>query len=275
MFGRVVFVGATPWTIVERWSPSGGAIEVRGPGGVARGELPSAGWLAAAAREDGILVAIAASGPPAVRAVWIPVADGRAGRPRPITIPRVASEGFAPVGIAIAARPDGFALLWQEGSTANPMDTWRTYEARLDPRGAPIGTPRQLTAVPWPIADALYVNGATFLLLYYGSNDPRRTRLCAVRVDENGRPREHPWWASRQGLVGEAHLVAVGHRVLAVYRGGPSGGMLLEADVTNGRWAREVAEPRRHGAIDALDAYGERVEAGRLRIERVGLRVRP
>lgn len=272
VFGRVVFVGETPWTVVERWTPRGGSIELRGPSGVSRGELPSPGWLAAAARDDGILVAIASSGPAAVRTAWIPITDGRAGTPRPMTVPRMAGEGFAPVGVSIARRPDGFAVIWQEGSTTDPSATWQTYEARLGPHGEALGSPRAFAQVPWPIADALYTSGATFLLLYYGTNDPQRTRLCAVHIDENGAPREHPWWASREGLIGEAHLVERAGRVLAVYRGGRDGDVLLEADVTNGGWAQEAPEPRAHGPIDAVEAYGERVVGGELRIHRAGLR---
>ncbi len=161
-------------------------------------------------------MAIAESGPAAVRTVWIPIANGRPGAPHPITIPRIEGEGFAPVGIAIAARPDGFSVLWQEASTASPMETWRTYEARLDAHGDVIGAPRQLAQVPWPIADAVHVNGTTWLLLYYGTNDPRRTRLCTVRIDDAGTPLEHPRWSSREGMIGEAHIVPAGDRIFAV-----------------------------------------------------------
>ncbi len=269
--GRVVDVRGEPWVVVQRFGRTSGSIEVRGPRGATRGELDAPGWMAAAASGDGVLVAIAQSGPAAVRAAWFPAEDGRPLRPRLVSIPRVAGRDFAPVGVSVTARPGGFAVLWQEGSTRDPNETWRTYEARLDGAGALIGAPRQLPQVPWPIADAAWVSGRYFLLLYYGTSAPERTRLAAVHVNDAGHPEEHPWWATREGLIGEARCVVAGERALALYRGGPDGGELLEADVTSGAWAREVPSPTSHGRIAPEDAYGARHD-GQLRVERVDLR---
>ncbi len=41
--------------------------------------------------------------------------------------------------------------------------------------------------------------------------------------------------------------------------------------MSQGSWGQEVREPRGHGPIDPLEAYGERAEGERVRIERVRL----
>jgi hypothetical protein len=66
----------------------------------------------------------------------------------------------------------------------------------------------------------------------------------------------------------EARLIVLGDRVHAVYRGGPRGTRLLEADVTDGRWAGEVDEPRSHGSIDASEPYGIRADEDAVRVVR-------
>lgn len=269
--GRVVFVGDEPWVVAQRWNGRTGYVEVRGPNGSTRGELSAPGWLGCAASDEGILIAIAESGPAAVRAAWIPAEGGRPGRPRLFQIPRSGGRESAPVGVAVTTRPEGFAVLWQEASNQNPMALWQTYEARVDASGVLSGSPRELPQARWPIADAAWVNGRYYFLLYYGTGAPERTRLCGVHVNEAGHPEEHPWWATREGLIGEAHLIVAGDRVHAIYRGGQDGGQLLEADVTSGGWGGEVQEPRSHGAIAPHEAYGARGGAT-VRIERADLR---
>lgn len=269
--GEVVVVGGSPWVVTEAWNGERGAIEVRGPGGSTRVPIEAPGWIAAAGDAGGIVVALAQPAPVAVRALWVPIAEGRPGTPAWLTIPRPAPDERAPVGVSVTARPDGFAVFWQEASTRDPNATWATFEARFDRRGQPAGAPRALPRVPWPIADALFVNGRTFLLLYYGGAAPDRTRLCGVHIDESGRPQEHPWWASPPSMIDEARLVVAGGRVIAVYRGGRYGTTLLEADVTTGSWGREAPAPRSHGAIAPDEAYGMRADGAAVRIERVRL----
>jgi len=269
--GQLVLVGETPWSVIQEWDGQRASLEIRGPRGATRGPLASPGWIAAASNANGIFVGIAHAGPAAVRALWVPIADGRPGTPAPLTIARVAGDDRMPVGITVTPRPDGFAVIWQEGSTQSPSALWQTFEARFDPSGQPAGAPRALGQVSWPIADVLFLGGRYLVLLYFGGASPEGTRLCAVHVDENGRPEEHPWWASRPGVISEARLVAHGARAIAVYRGGLDGRTLLEADVTEGSWGREAPEPRRHGSIAPDEAYGLRADGARVRIERVPL----
>src|SRR5690606_9180923 len=163
------------------------SLEVRGPGGARRGPLEAPGWVAAAGHEEGIFIAIAHAGPAALRGLWVPIAGDRPGAPAPLTIPRVAGADRVPVGITVTARPDGFAVIWQEGSVQSPNATWQTFEARFDRSGRPASAPRQLARVPWPIADVIHQGGRYLMLLYFGGGSPEHTRLCAVHVDEHGR----------------------------------------------------------------------------------------
>lgn len=269
--GQLVLVGETPWAVVQEWDGQRASLEIRGPSGSRRGALEAPGFVAAASNDHGILVGIVHAAPAAVRALWVPIADGRPGTPAPLTIARVAGDDRTPVGISVTARPDGFAVIWQEGSTASASALWQTFEARFGPSGQAAGTSRALGAVSWPIADVVHLGGRYLMLLYFGGASPEGTRLCAVHVDESGRPQEHPWWASRPGVISEARLVVHGARAIAVYRGGLDGRTLLEADVTEGAWAREAPEPRRHGAIAPDEAYGLRADGARVRVERLRL----
>ncbi len=269
--GQLVLVGETPWAVIQEWDGQRASLEIRGPSGSRRGPLEAAGFVAAASNDDGIFIAIAHAGPAAVRALWIPIAGGQPGAPVPLTIARVSGDDRTPVGVSVAARPDGFAVIWQEASTQSASALWQTFEARFDPSGQPAGAPRALGAVSWPIADVLFLGGRYLMLLYFGGRSPEGTRLCAVHVDEGGRPQEHPWWASRPGVISEARLIVHGTRAVAVYRGGLDGRTLLEADVTEGTWGREAPEPRGHGSIAPDEVYGLRADRARVRIERLRL----
>src|SRR5690606_27441750 len=157
--GQLVLVGETPWAVIQQQDGQRASLEVRGPRGSRRGPLEAPGFVAAASNDDGIFVAIVHAAPAAVRALWVPIAGGGPGTPVPLTVARIAGDGRMPVGVSVAARPDGFAVVWQEASTQSPSALWQTFEARFDPSGRPAGAPRALGAVSWPIADVIFFEG--------------------------------------------------------------------------------------------------------------------
>ncbi len=87
---------------------------------------------------------------------------------------------------------------------------------------------------------------------------------------ETLRPQEHPWWASRPGLIDEGQLFVRGERVTALYRGGPDGERLLQVDVSAGSWGREAEAPRPRGRLGPEGVFG-----GRLDGEQLAVSVRP
>ncbi|MGE0787340.1 MAG: hypothetical protein AB7S26_16830 [Sandaracinaceae bacterium] len=199
----------------------------------------------AATGPGGILVALV-GGERGVQIGFVPVRDGRPSQPAALQrVPRPNPNG-APVGAAIAARPDGFAVFWQEANATNPNTPYETYLARTRPDGTLLGESVAVPA-PWPLADVAWLEdeGRYFFLLFYGTE--QSTMLCGVHVNDGAlNPAEHPWWASRGGAIDEAHLARRGGRVVAIYR---DGDRLLESDVTEGSWGRAPGEPRSHGAI--------------------------
>ena len=107
-----------------------------------------------------------------------------------------------------------------------------------------------------------------FLFLFYGDGvGPRGTRLCGVHVDAaTWRPQEHPWWASRPGLIDEARLFVRGSRVTALYRGGGEGDRLLEVDVSEGQWARQARPGRPRARLGPTALFGGRLVGDELRV---------
>ncbi len=276
MQGEAHFVGETPLELVVRWTGRAGRphglVEVRAAEGsrTIHEGTPAYAW--GAGGERGLLVAMVGASA-TVEVSFVPVEGGRPGAPRRSSLRRLGGADRAPIGAAVAARPDGFAVFWQEASTSNPAAIYETYAARFDADGRAVGETRRVQA-PWPIADVAWVPSTSqyYFLLYYGGADPNGTRLCGVHVDpERLANLEHPWWSSRPGAIDEAQLAVRGGQVIAVYR---DGGRLLEIDVTNGAWGRdptpEAAQAR--GAIAATDAYGLRVAGEGIEIRRVPLR---
>jgi hypothetical protein len=267
--GRVVYAGADAYTLVQRWDGRRGEIEVSGPAGSTTIGLDGPVFMAGAASASGVFIGTADGVRSRVRALFVPIVEGRFGRTVEREIDRPAGRDMVPVGAFVLARPDGFALWWQEASSSSANTPWQSYEARFDVNARASAPPRHLAGMMWPVADVAYVEpGSTFVLLYYGTGDPRGTRLCAVHIEDAGNAREHPWWASRPGAITEAQLVVRGGRAIAVYRGGDDGTRLLEVDVTSGNWGQEAAQPAEHGRIDANEIYGARADGSGLVIER-------
>lgn len=223
--------------------------------------------------DEGVLLAMLAGD--AVRTVFVPVTEGRLGPPsEPRAVDRVEARDRTPVGAAVAPMPDGFAVFWQEAHTRNPSAAYTTYVQRFGPEGERRGDARLVQAV-WPLAAAAYMpeTDRFYFLLFYGGRDPRKTRLCGVHIDaETLRPQEHPWWASRPGLIDEGQLFVRGDQVIALYRGGPEGQRLLQVDVSGGSWGREAPAPRPRGRLGPEGVFGARLDGERLTVT---LRPRP
>lgn len=276
MLGEAHFVGDTQVEMLVRWSGRAGRphgdVEVRAGGRTqaVHDGAPAYAW--AAGGERGLLVAMVGASP-TVEVAYVPLADGRPGTPRRTALRRLAGADRAPIGAAVAARPDGFAVFWQEASTSSPGAIYETFTARFDADGRPVGESQRVQA-PWPIADVAWLPGSSqyYFLLYYGGGDPNGTRLCGVHVDPSRLANvEHPWWSSRPGAIDEARLVVQDDRVIAVYR---DGGQLLEIEVTTGSWGRDPGTDaaRNRGAIAGTEAYGLRATDEGVAITRVPLR---
>lgn len=266
--GRIVHVGRDAYRVVQRWNGRSGSIVISGPSFEREIALPAPGLMSAAASADAIAIAVA-SGEPAVRTILVPL---RTRREEWRLVDRPGGRELSPVGIAVFARPDGFGVWWQEASVANVNDLWRTFEVRIDGSGS-LGGARELAGMRWPMLDAAYVEaGSTFALLLYGGGDPTGSRLCAVRISDEGSSLEHPWWASRAGLITEGQLVVSSGRVFAVYRGGSGGTTLLDNEVTTGQWGQEGPEPRAHGNIGTREIFGARPDGPRVHVERAAMR---
>lgn len=261
-YAEIRYVGETPVEVVVdrrvRVVATGRTKAVPGSNGAS---------AYAGTSDDGVLLALV--GRDSLRAVFVPVgADGLGNPSAARRIERPAARGHSPVGAAIAPMPDGFALFWQEADDTNAGAAYQTFVQRLGPTGEPSGEPQAVQAV-WPLAAAAYMpeTNRFYFLLFYGGGDPRQTRLCGVHIDATTlRPQEHPWWASRPGLIDEGQLFVRGNQVLALYRGGPEGDQLLEVDVSQGGWAQEAAEPTARGALGGAGVFGARLQGDRLRV---------
>ena len=164
---------------------------------------------------------------------------------------------WAPVGAAIAARPDGFAAFWQEANVRAPGQLYRTFIARFDPQGRPVGETGEVRA-RWPMADVAYEPGTNryYMLLYFGS--PQGTRLCGVHVDgETLASMEHPFWVSQQARsIEDARLVRDGARLFALYLAGENVDQIFEANVTQGQWGQDPPNaPVRRGVLRPGQVY--------------------
>lgn len=274
-FGESHFVGQTPVDVVVRWRERAGrprgTVEVRAGGRTTEVHDGGPAYAWAATNERGALVALVGASA-SVDVAFVPLAEGRPGRVRRASIRRIGSDDRAPIGAAVAARPDGFAVFWQEASTSNPGAIYETFVADFDADGRAQGEAHRVQA-PWPIADVVWLPGSRqyYFLLYFGGSDPRGTRLCGVHVDAQAqRNLEHPFWVSRPGLIDEARLIVRGDRVLAYYR---DDSRLLEADVTQGSWGRDPASPpREHGGLAPDVAFGLRATADGVELRRSPIR---
>jgi hypothetical protein len=259
--GELLFVGDTAVQVENAWTRTAqtvtGSVEVRTAAAsvTAHRGPPMSVWSSAGPR--GVALALVGA---TLEVIFVPIANGRPGAPVRRDIHRIAGGDRAPIGAAVATRPDGFAVFWQEASTTDPNEAYRTFLARFDPGGAPIEAEREVPAV-WPLADAAWVEAEQryYFLLYYGTGDPNGTRLCGVHIDgATLTPVEHPWWASRPSVIDEAQLVVTDAGIVAVYRGGADGRHLLEANVTAGNWGSDPSAPVDHGRIGSSDPFGVR-----------------
>jgi len=273
VFGESHFIGDRPVDVLVRWGDQRGrphgTVTVRSGDAVREVHSGGPAYAWAAANDRGVLVALVGASA-TVEVAFTPIAEGRPGRVVRNSLRRLAGEDRSPVGAAVASRPDGFAVFWQEASTSNPQSLYETYLARFDQDGRPSGESMRVNAA-WPIADVVWTpaQGQYYFLLYYGGGDPRGTRLCGVHIDEQSLTNvEHPFWVSRPGMIDEARLVTNGSRVFAVYR---DDDQIFETEVTAGTWGQEPAgAPRSHGRAGANVAYGLRASGSGIEV-----RVRP
>lgn len=148
-----------------------------------------------------------------------------------------------PFAVAATATPDGFSVFFQEIQEDDPSAA-HTYLARLDESGQPAGALSPV-AIPWALADALWNGDGYHLALKYFA--PTGMRLSMVSTTPEGRPQQHPDWASVAGMVSDVHLATSGERILAFYG---NGGTIFESDVTQiGAWGREPPAARRRGRL--------------------------
>lgn len=273
VFGESHFIGERPVDVLVRWGDERGhphgTVHVRS--GDASREVHSGGpaYAWAAANDRGVLVALVGASA-TVEVAFTPITDGRPGPVAHHSLRRLAGEDRSPVGAAVAARPDGFAVFWQEASMSNPQALYETYLARFDQDGRPSGGSVLVNAA-WPIADVVWISAQNqyYFLLYYGGGDPRGTRLCGVHIDEQRLTNvEHPFWVSRPGMIDEARLVTNGNRVFSVYR---DDNQIFETEVTTGTWGQDpAAAPRSHGRAGANVAFALRAAGNGIEV-----RVRP
>jgi hypothetical protein len=179
----------------------------------------------------------------------------------PIAFARPGKADNSPFAIAATATPDGFAIFYQEVQNNDPTAA-HTYMLELDGEGK-AGTPKEIQ-VPWALADVVWNGGGYHLaLIYAGGGDGMR--LSMVTATKDGQPQGHPDWASAPGIVMDVHLVKVGDRILAYYRGGAGGDRLIETDVTRlGSWGSVTEHASDRGALAqttalAVNAKGEAV----------------
>jgi hypothetical protein len=151
-----------------------------------------------------------------------------------------------PFAVVATTLPDGFAVFFQEVEAQDPSAA-HTYLLRVDAQGVP-RAPATEVAVPWSLADAIWNGQGYHLALLYPGGEG--LRLSMVSLTAEGRPQQHPDWASAAGYIADVHLVAAGGRIRAFFRGGSGGDRLLERDVTEIRgWGTEPPAARDHGAL--------------------------
>ncbi|MBI2898188.1 MAG: hypothetical protein HYY06_31855 [Deltaproteobacteria bacterium] len=232
---------------------------------------------AIAARADGtsaVVVLVHEGAEPFVKVAVVELRAGAQGSPRVrrvVAAPRGNSR-YSPSWAVAAADPDGFTILWQEISATDPTDA-RTMLSRIRPDGTWIAEPRAV-AVPWATA-AIAWNGEGYLLALYfggfGGQSSGGIRLCFVTLSADGRPGEHPWWASPEERIGEVQLLPSRDGIAAFWRGG-AGGTELRSTISNGvgQWGREPRAPTSHGRIEEAEAFALRLDASG-RVEAVRL----
>lgn len=170
---------------------------------------------------------------------------------KPIALARPNERHDVPFSVAATATPDGFTVFFQDVESANPNEA-HTYMVELDKTGAVSAEAREVP-IPWALAAAAWNGKGYHLGLFYtGGGDG--VRLSMVSTTKDGRPEQHPDWASQPGLVSDVHLVAAGGKIRAIYRGS-MGDRMLETDVTAiGQWGRVVAKAKDLGALAASHA---------------------
>lgn len=183
---------------------------------------------------------------------------------KPVALARPNERADYPFAVAATATPDGFAVFFQEVETANPNEA-HTYLVELDKTGAVTQQPREV-AVPWALAAAAWNGKGYHLGLFYaGGGDG--IRLSMVSLTADGRPEQHPDWASQPGLVSDVHLVARGGHIRAFYRGG-TGDRLYETDVTTiGQWGQVRAKAKDLGAIASSQAIAITANGGATKVK--------
>lgn len=153
-----------------------------------------------------------------------------------------------PFAVVATATEDGFAVFFQEVQADDPTAA-HTYLVELDKSGKPETAVARELAVPWALADAAD-NGDGYHLALFFPGDANGMRLSMVSLGRDGRPQQHPDWASAAGFIADVHLVRSGDTIRAFYRGGRGGDRLLESDVTAIRqWGREPPKAKDHGAL--------------------------
>ncbi len=252
--GREVHV-ETAWAGVE--PGSGGRVTLRVPGERTERPIHAGGRAASAVATRGatVLVAVTELRPRAdLRLALFDLDRGPRAEPVELRAPLPDGPGFIPSAVVACEDADGFTVLWQAISARGTREG-RTWMARVSADGRWVRRPAAV-AVPWAIG-AVAWNGAGYhLALFFDGASPGQTRLCLVTLTPEGQPEQHPWWASRPGLVDEVQLVAAGGRIVAAYRAGPDGAELRSRDVTvPGQWGREVESPRAHGPVAADEEF--------------------
>jgi hypothetical protein len=269
------FAGKTEILIRSRWSkPARGnaataSVELELGGSKKPVELYKGKTVRAdvATRPGSVLVALIHGG--AAPTIRFALADVSGKNPKlaSVKVARPTDTERRPASVVACGDPQGFTVLWQEESIRDPNADVKTYFCRVAPDGTLIEKPR-LVAVPWALAGLVHNGHGYHLGLFYDGAQPGQTRLAMVTLNDKGAPEQHPWWATAPGDLADVQLVAVGGRVTAFFRGGPSAEDLESTDVTAvGQWGREPAAAARHGKISG-ETFGVRVEGGKPSIRR-------
>ncbi|RLB59541.1 MAG: hypothetical protein DRI90_15270 [Deltaproteobacteria bacterium] len=168
-----------------------------------------------------------------------------------------------PTAVIACSDPQGFTVLWQEQVIQAGRADARTYLARIAPDGRWL-EPAKVVQVPWAIGAIAHSGTGYHLAIFYDGARPDQTRLCFVTLSAGGRPQQHPWWGTEQGLIDEVQLMPIPGGVQAYYRGGPKGRSLRSVQVTSiGRWGHEPRPSQDHGAIATSADFALRLGSGR------------
>lgn len=264
----VRFAGENEVTVRTTWAPDGQSGEVMllaaGRGSIA---LYRGGRAITAVATSGATVLAAITEIDGARTHLVLVDLATDGPPRRLTTESPGGSAVTPSAVVATSDDRGFTVLWQ-GIVAAQFRAARTAMMRIGRDGEWIERPRQVE-VPWALADVAWNGRGYHVALYFDGQSPNETRLCMVTLSAAGVPEQHPWWASRPGLVDEARLVRVGDRIVAIYRAGETGTELRRRDVTEpGVWGNDGGP----GALVGRIARGEemlvRVADGSVRVER-------